>query len=129
MNNSNNSSSGGDIGFVGLLTIVFITLKLLKVITWSWIWVLSPIWISFLLLVLVFVFVFVTTFNKTTKKKEKIIMADITMCTSETCPMKDDCYRVNAHVDPYGQSWSNFEDECNHKNGYCDFIHMGSSIE
>lgn len=44
------SSTGGGIGFVGLLTIVFITLKLLGVITWSWWWVLSPIWIVALLL-------------------------------------------------------------------------------
>jgi hypothetical protein len=34
------------ISFTGLLTILFIGLKLGKVITWSWIWVLSPIWIS-----------------------------------------------------------------------------------
>jgi len=40
----NNTSSGGT-GFVGLLTIVFITLKLLGVIAWTWLWVLSPIWI------------------------------------------------------------------------------------
>lgn len=46
MNNNNNSRSGG-IGFYGLLTIVFIVLKLLNVISWSWIWVLSPLWISF----------------------------------------------------------------------------------
>lgn len=45
MSNSSNSSSGG-IGFVGLLTIVFITLKLLGKISWSWWWVLSPIWIA-----------------------------------------------------------------------------------
>ena len=32
--------------FVGLLTIIFIVLKLTKVITWSWWWVLSPIWIT-----------------------------------------------------------------------------------
>lgn len=32
--------------FVGLLTIAFIVLKLLGVISWSWLWVLSPIWIS-----------------------------------------------------------------------------------
>jgi hypothetical protein len=30
---------------VGLLTIVFVTLKLIGVISWSWLWVLSPIWI------------------------------------------------------------------------------------
>lgn len=39
-----NSSSGG-IGFGGALTIVFIVLKLTKVIDWSWWWVWSPIWI------------------------------------------------------------------------------------
>lgn len=41
---SETSKSGG-IGFCGLLTIVFITLKLCGVIAWSWLWVLSPIWI------------------------------------------------------------------------------------
>jgi len=39
-----NSSSGG-IGFCGVLTIVFIVLKLVGTIDWSWWWVLSPIWI------------------------------------------------------------------------------------
>lgn len=34
------------IGFLGLLTIVFIALKLTGVIAWSWIWVLSPLWIG-----------------------------------------------------------------------------------
>ena len=34
----------GGVGFFGLLTIVFITLKLLNVINWSWIWVLAPLW-------------------------------------------------------------------------------------
>lgn len=33
-------------GFGGLLTILFIGLKLTNVITWSWLWVLSPLWIS-----------------------------------------------------------------------------------
>jgi hypothetical protein len=40
------SSSTGGVGFSGLLTIAFITLKLLGYITWSWWWVLSPLWIS-----------------------------------------------------------------------------------
>ena len=35
------------IGFIELLTLLFIALKLTKVITWSWWWVLSPVWISF----------------------------------------------------------------------------------
>lgn len=46
------------IGFAGLLAIVFIALKLTGVIAWSWLWVLSPLWIvlaialAFFLLVL-----------------------------------------------------------------------------
>lgn len=55
MDNKNNTTSGG-IGFTGLLTIVFIVLKLLDVIKWSWWWVLSPIWISFgVALVVIFI--------------------------------------------------------------------------
>ena len=42
----------GGVGFVGLLTIAFIVLKLLGIITWSWVWVLSPIWIDAILCVL-----------------------------------------------------------------------------
>ena len=46
MSDSNNSSSSGGIGFAGLLTIVFITLKLTHVIDWSWWWVLAPLWVG-----------------------------------------------------------------------------------
>lgn len=46
MSNSNSSSQSGGIGFAGLLTIVFITLKLIGKIAWSWWWVLSPLWIG-----------------------------------------------------------------------------------
>jgi len=38
------SSSG--VGFVGLLTVAFIVLKLTGYISWSWLWVLAPLWIS-----------------------------------------------------------------------------------
>ena len=31
--------------FLGLLVVVFITLKLIGVISWSWWWVLAPIWV------------------------------------------------------------------------------------
>ncbi len=41
------TKSSGGIGFFGLLTIVFIVLKLTNVIAWSWLWVLSPLWIPF----------------------------------------------------------------------------------
>lgn len=34
------------IGFLGLLTILFIGLKLTGYVGWSWWWVLSPIWLT-----------------------------------------------------------------------------------
>ena len=43
-------------GFVGLLTLIFITLKLVKVIAWNWWWVLSPVWITILLAFIITVF-------------------------------------------------------------------------
>lgn len=52
---SNNSSSSGGLGLGGVLTIVFVVLKLVGVIDWSWWWVLSPLWISALLILLVIV--------------------------------------------------------------------------
>ena len=35
--------------FGAVLAIVFVVLKLCHVIAWSWVWVLSPLWIGFLL--------------------------------------------------------------------------------
>ena len=47
------SSSSSGIGFTGLLTIAFVVLKLLGVISWTWWWVLSPLWIMLALIVLI----------------------------------------------------------------------------
>ncbi len=44
MSESKTTHSGG-VGFAGLLTIVFIALKLMGYIKWSWWWVLAPSWI------------------------------------------------------------------------------------
>lgn len=41
-----NKAGCGSVGIAGTLTIVFIVLKLCGVIAWSWVWVLSPLWIS-----------------------------------------------------------------------------------
>jgi hypothetical protein len=38
------------IGLPTLLFVVFLVLKLCKVITWSWLWVTAPLWIPTLLL-------------------------------------------------------------------------------
>lgn len=46
----NRSSSGYSLA--AILTIVFVVLKLAKLIDWSWLWVLSPLWISLSLVIL-----------------------------------------------------------------------------
>lgn len=51
---SSSASASGGIGFCGLLTILFIALKLLDHITWSWVWVLAPMWIGWALVLAIF---------------------------------------------------------------------------
>lgn len=46
-----------DFTFFGLLTIVFIVLKLCNVIDWSWWWVLAPTWIPIAIVVIIVVIV------------------------------------------------------------------------
>jgi len=53
--NNNSSNNSGGIGFLGLLTILFIGLKLTNFIAWSWWWVLSPILIPIALVVLILI--------------------------------------------------------------------------
>ena len=55
----NKTTVTGGIGFVGLLTIVFIALKLLGKITWSWWWVLSPLWINAGIVLLILAILFI----------------------------------------------------------------------
>lgn len=54
-----------NIGFSGVLLLVFITLKLTGNIDWSWWWVLSPFWIPLGLCLIFFVvlFLFVRDFE------------------------------------------------------------------
>ena len=52
---SNKESKG--LGFSFLLGIVFVILKLCGAITWSWVWVLAPIWIDVLLSIVVILIV------------------------------------------------------------------------
>lgn len=59
MSEKSNASSSAGIGFTGLLAIVFITLKLLGKIDWSWWWVLAPIWIVAVISLAIFLLVVV----------------------------------------------------------------------
>lgn len=48
---ANTETSSGGIGFSGLLTVLFIGLKLTGHIDWSWWWVLSPIWLPLVVVI------------------------------------------------------------------------------
>lgn len=50
---SNKKQSGGP-GFSSVLALIFITLKLMHYIEWSWLWVLCPIWGTFAALLVIF---------------------------------------------------------------------------
>lgn len=51
----NNNGSAKGIGFLGLLAIAFIVLKLCGVITWAWWVVLTPIWVPGLVTVILLI--------------------------------------------------------------------------
>ncbi len=40
------AAGGSGLGLFGVLTIIFVVLKVLGVISWAWVWVLSPLWIA-----------------------------------------------------------------------------------
>ena len=67
MNNKNNNSSGLDV--LGVLQIVFLVLKLTGLITWSWVLVLIPLWISLGILALVVVAVIIAVCLEQLKRK------------------------------------------------------------
>ena len=56
------------IGFLGLLTLVFIVLKLTHYIDWSWLWVLSPLWLGWLSLTAILFILALIGIGKTTIK-------------------------------------------------------------
>ena len=68
MNESSKTSTGG-VTLLGLLAIAFIVLRLTDVITWSWWWVLCPIWgpLAIALLALVVYLILVVIAKKKAK--------------------------------------------------------------
>lgn len=58
------TNTGIGIGFPGLLTILFIALKLTGKIDWNWWWVLSPIWLPMLLVLTIIACVLIFVYFK-----------------------------------------------------------------
>lgn len=55
------SAGGAGLSLADVLTVVFVVLKLVGVINWPWIWVLSPLWISIgiaLIIAIIFFLIF-----------------------------------------------------------------------
>jgi hypothetical protein len=66
-NDGSSSSQSGGIGFLGLLTILFIGLKLTGYITWSWFWVLSPIIFGFFFVIIIPLIIAIIIYRKANK--------------------------------------------------------------
>ena len=62
MSESSSKAAKGGVSFAELLQLVFIVLKLCKVINWSWFWVLSPTLIPLMLLTIIMIVYFVCRF-------------------------------------------------------------------
>lgn len=46
------------LGLPTILFLIFLVLKLCKVINWSWLWVFSPLWISAIIWLIVFIILY-----------------------------------------------------------------------
>lgn len=66
----NNSKGNSGLGLCSVLTIVFVVLKLVGVIDWSWLWVLSPLWID-IVLTIIFIIIIALINNKRKDKKNR----------------------------------------------------------
>lgn len=56
--NGDKETTGG-VSFFGVLTVLFIGLKLSGIIHWSWMWVLAPIWAPSAIILVVLVVTYV----------------------------------------------------------------------
>lgn len=66
-----NSTSSSGFGLIRFLTIVFVVLKLTGLINWSWLWVLSPLWIGLVFFGSIVLIVFIIAALATAFNKEK----------------------------------------------------------
>jgi hypothetical protein len=73
-NNKKNNRAEG-VSFLGLLTLLFIALKLTGFIDWSWWWVLSPLWIPTSIALLIFAIMLIGVVVVAIGKASKIPMA------------------------------------------------------
>lgn len=68
MNEHKSSAGKGGMRFLGILQIVFIVLKLCKLIKWSWPVVLIPLWIEIAWIVFILLLVLIVSIAKANRK-------------------------------------------------------------
>lgn len=56
-----NVTANGSLGFIELLQLAFVILKLCGIIKWSWLWVLAPTWIGASLAVILIIALVIIT--------------------------------------------------------------------
>lgn len=71
MQNNEYVKRNPNIGFCGILQLIFITLKLCNVIDWSWWWVLAPTWITLSIVILLVSIIALNILEKDVKKTIK----------------------------------------------------------
>jgi len=62
MTNYNSTSTNGGIGFSGILFLIFLVLKLIGIINWSWWWITFPLWIP--IVIVIFFVIIISLFDK-----------------------------------------------------------------
>lgn len=83
MTGSDKVVMSGGVSFCGLLTIVFVVLKLLGIIGWSWWLVLLPEIISFGIAVLIIIVILIVAIVKYARKRRKLKIVDETSLNKE----------------------------------------------
>lgn len=75
-NDSYNNAGSNGIGFFGLLGIAFIVMKCLNQITWSWVWVLAPLWMPIAVVFLIYFIAFIYSVLKVMSRHKKEVKKD-----------------------------------------------------
>lgn len=72
MRDKNTTVINSGTGFSGLLFLVFLVLKLVGVIDWSWWWITAPLWVPTVLFIIIFAVTFIAISLKDALYKKKI---------------------------------------------------------
>ena len=70
-NHNHNHVSPAGVGTAGLLGVALVVLKLMGVIKWPWIWVLSPFWIGFAIFVVILAALIIVALVKESREEKK----------------------------------------------------------